>query len=869
MNSDEETKKQFLRKIDFENRRLASNAPDLKINSFGLNSAKVNNYNIMIKLVQEFGNTTSSKLSTLSFNYNTENHNDEKFKENNNGEENQEKSQVKEEGDTKMKAIHEASFNDGKRGDDVWLVNSFNSNTPALKTHIKQRSCAFFDFFNKSKGNRHKSNDANWRIVESDTSSTFSKSSQDHPTLNESLKTYTFKNKMEKRQKYAINIACAVGFNLTRSTVDLAYPPLNSSTTRNNLVILQIVNLTGYTIRFAEWPTEFAKEGVVSYRPLSRFRGSFFVSSSIPQSTNCLGNKVFQIGVIDRSRIKKSTIKTTKAHFGWIYFDIIKKNGYILHLQCFVKLNRRSGKVSQALLGKFDLDSCQKNPMPKGCIGLPNLFESFSFSFSPTNTNCNNGGAIISFILRNKDVENERNLVHHAPLKPILGLAAKRLTFYSYVSHPKLILTYRAGKDGRYHEGQSNDGFIEKTKLQKNIHNSSDFIRSDHILEGIMENICAILCVQHFNFQQPLIYPSALKCIALYPIHSWLDLPFSKLVLPGSHDAGMFAKLHSGGNRLIDHGIPFIHVLTRVLKTFNIELDRAIGNIANTQKDNIYDQLRLGARFFDFRPGYCVHDCMNGHLGEIHHQHACVPGEKYVTALEDTFIFLATHPREIVVFELKSDGFIAKKTTPRKDSTLFYSMIPNREALAAAMDEARSNVACQHPDINSIKVGGAADLDRKIGDLIDDGTRFLVINRMGARPDSGWEWERDDSYDDNLYDTDRSEEIIRALNKTHARNSIPKKYDILRESAVLRGTIYQLQATPTKSIADNIITSLTYSDASSLLVYTKANVDPHTYTWVREKNFIEPGLVVLLNDFVDSALTERAIEKSQLRAGFF
>lgn len=48
---------------------------------------------------------------------------------------------------------------------------------------------------------------------------------------------------------------------------------------------------------------------------------------------------------------------------------------------------------------------------------------------------------------------------------------------------------------------------------------------------------------------------------------------------------------------MIDHGIPFIHVLTRILKTFNIELEQAICNIANTQKDNFNDQLRNGARY--------------------------------------------------------------------------------------------------------------------------------------------------------------------------------------------------------------------------------------------------------------------------------
>lgn len=532
------------------------------------------------------------------------------------------------------------------------------------------------------------------------------------------------------------------------------------------------------------------------------------------------------------------------------------------------------------------------------------------------------------------------NTVDDTPLKPIIGLPTKRLSIFSFVSHPSIILSFRAGKDARYHEGQRSPDL--------NPVNASKFIRSDHILGGL-NSLLTLLFIQDSqtfesilhrsvsinplsglvtegNKSEPLASTSDTKSVFLphrnltisYGFHdsrmgkrhsiyayvtpdhsswlgtliqqksSWLDVPFSRLVLQGSHDAGMFTRLHPGfvkmitkmkldadiGNFLIDHGISFVHVLTRLLKTFNINLELAICNIANTQKDNIYDQLRLGARFFDFRPGYCFHDCLNGERGKIYHQHACVPGYEYVKALEETLSFLVFHPKEIVVFELKSDGFISRKTTWRKDSVPFHSMIPTKAALAAAIEEARSKLESSLPQVHSIQVGGPNDLDRRIGDLLDDQVRLIIIHRMGDEPpETGWDWERDDSYDHTLYDTDRPESILDALDLTHARNSIPVKVDKLNDLKVaqkpLGGTIYQLQATPTKSIADDIITSLTYSKASSLLVYTKSNLDPYTYNWVKGRHFIEPGLVVLLNDFVDSVLTEHAIEKSKLRAGLF
>ncbi|MBW0466480.1 hypothetical protein O181_006195 [Austropuccinia psidii MF-1] len=834
---------------------------------------------------------------------------------------------------------------DGNNNNTQLSPSHLISNLQYCKRHNKRSSFASLNIFNKSRRNSLKSNDTSWPIAESGTNSTLVTSSQDNSKLKElSSNSISESTSVLKKQKSVLNIACA-SLNLTNLTLNPSLPPSKLSSPKKNLVILQIVNQTGWPLQLAQWPSENQKRNHVAHH-ISCFRGSCFDEASIPKVTEILTKRVVQIASIDRSRLAKSKIKPTKPRIGWVYFDLLKPCGYVLHLQCFVKLNGRSGEVMQALIGRFDLDSCRQRPMPSGLIASANISKS-SDSYFSDEINCGTGGDIISFVLNLQDVEHEENLVDDTPLKPTFGLATKRLTFYSYVSHPKVILSFRAGRDGRYHEGQLTRKPLVKQE-QKAMDNSSKFIKSDHILEGIIGNLSTIICVQHFNFHQPLLYRTAsinplsglvleknkltplastfdtksiilaradsdLKLSISYGFHDsrmgrrhtmyayitpdhsswlgdlinenpdWLNVRFSKLVLPGSHDAGMFTNLHPGfvemitkmkldsdiGNFLIDHGISLVHVLTRILKTFNIELDRAICNIANTQKDNIYDQLRLGTRFFDFRPGYCFHDCMKGQRGKIHHQHACVPGYEYVTALEETFLFLAAHAREIAVFELKSDGFIARKTTWRKDFVPFHSMIPTRSALASAIDEARTNVACKIPAVNLIKIGGAADLDRKIGDLIDDGTRLIIINRMGEEPESGWEWMRDDSYDHNLYDTDRSEEIIQALNTTHTRNSIPTKDDIVKESAILPGTIYQLQATPTKSIADDIITSLTYSDASSLLVYTKANVDPHTYAWVRERHFIEPGLVVLLNDFVDSVLTEHAIEKSKIRGGFF
>jgi hypothetical protein len=73
-------------------------------------------------------------------------------------------------------------------------------------------------------------------------------------------------------------------------------------------------------------------------------------------------------------------------------------------------------------------------------------------------------------------------------------------------------------------------------------------------------------------------------------------------------------------------------------------------------------------------------------------------------------------------------------------------MIPTKAALASAIEEARENVAVQFPQVHEIRVGGPADLDRTIGQLLADHIRFIIIHRMGQPPEHGWDWERDDSY---------------------------------------------------------------------------------------------------------------------------
>lgn len=215
-------------------------------------------------------------------------------------------------------------------------------------------------------------------------------------------------------------------------------------------------------------------------------------------------------------------------------------------------------------------------------------------------------------------------------------------------------------------------------------------------------------------------------------------------------------------------------------------------------------------------------------------RHAIVPGCPYSVFLHDVLTFLSLHPSEIAVVELKSDGFPVKKNKYAKDGTIsVWSMVPSVEELAQALDEGLKEAAVD------VVIGGAGDLDRPIGELIESKTRFIVIDKIHDVN----AWERGDSYgisffhlvphlrylierifslyvDHVGYDTENPSPILACLEKTFTESSNAAEPT---PGKPLRGCIYQLQATPTANILHDVGASFTYSDCSSLLTFVKVN----------------------------------------------
>lgn len=339
-----------------------------------------------------------------------------------------------------------------------------------------------------------------------------------------------------------------------------------------------------------------------------------------------------------------------------------------------------------------------------------------------------------------------------------------------------------------------------------------------------------------------------------------LAAPFGKFVLPGAHDAGMFTGLGSVGearelvHSLIAHygsstaaaaaigaalgwgaaSLPVLGPLLVaalasalvVLETTDTPL-RALVNLGYTQKDPTSTQLALGTRYFDFRPGYNASFYRRDQL--LRHQHAFIPGGRFDDFLRDVVDFLRDHSQEIVVVNIKYDGFLEDGMKPADSEITRYL----GTALAG----------------KGIALGDKTDLQTSYQELLDCRKRLIVLE---GNDDCR------DSYSDSGYATDNPDSIIDCLNQ--ALNQPEKTWTVLQ----LQGTYTATKEGIAKAVA-------TLSNAASPLLSTKARFDHATYPWVADRNHVAnrcgDRLLVLLNDFVDNALTSHCLAITRQRHG--
>jgi len=323
------------------------------------------------------------------------------------------------------------------------------------------------------------------------------------------------------------------------------------------------------------------------------------------------------------------------------------------------------------------------------------------------------------------------------------------------------------------------------------------------------------------------------------------NAPFSSFVLPGAHDCGTF-DLSTVKDILIAGGAAataFLNylgpagVLGAVIAGLtSAQALTAITNLAVTQKDDVTTMLKLGCRYFDFRPGM-VPPALQVVADDVYHIHTLIPGCKFSGFLTDVLTWLEANPTEIVVVNANTSGIL-------DDST----MVPSEAKLQSILDGAVSDTA------STVVFGNASDLGTSYSELVAANKRLFFLNQEGSwHPASKY-----DSYSDKAYATTDPASVVKALDAMNTAGQ--EGHDV---------TVLQLQGTATNTGTGVVIAAaLSQSSTSSPLMSTKADFDSVTYPWALQNvpfNLGSDQLVVLLNDFVDNVQAATAQQLTLVR----
>lgn len=314
----------------------------------------------------------------------------------------------------------------------------------------------------------------------------------------------------------------------------------------------------------------------------------------------------------------------------------------------------------------------------------------------------------------------------------------------------------------------------------------------------------------------------------------------SHLALPCPHDCGMndmqstdvilSSPAVSLFTQLLAHIPGLGTALSMVIRTGYAR--KVIYALSITQKDSVRDMLRLGARYFEFRPAKLPSDLhrLSGLPEKYYFVHAVIPGLAFDAFLDTVIEFLDSNRNEIVVIHLRSDGVLDQCTK-----------FNNAEA-----DKVVSEALSRRD--SSLQVASEEDLKSSTIAQLRIAHKRLVVVKDASQYSS---------YDD-------------IANATLNGNTIIQRFEGLKreDQANYTFTILQCQATAT-NINELVAYSATASNAAtSVLMATKAACDIKTLEWINRNaaSRLESNKsLVIMNDWLDGATCDVAIELSKQR----
>lgn len=325
------------------------------------------------------------------------------------------------------------------------------------------------------------------------------------------------------------------------------------------------------------------------------------------------------------------------------------------------------------------------------------------------------------------------------------------------------------------------------------------------------------------------------------------DLHFRDLVLPGSHDAGMYEINIDVDTPIIAHlALTFLALIFPVCSTeVNVILGKfginiALANLGATQKDNAYQQMVSGTRYFDFRPAYLEKQGIN----KTYHYHNFIPGVLFSDFLQGMNQYLAEFKNEVAVINISDSGI------DRNFTCLSENQV-NDFLTQYISPHVGYEISDSFDSYN----------DQTLRQVAANGKRLIVLYDTYNVNDSY----NDVSYSDSLTDP---AEVIKALNTT------------VKQPGNHNFTVLQLQNTGSSALRNYIgkildrctswANDVLGSETGNILQATKPIFDHATYQWLTNNDVIaeignQHGVVVIQNDFVDIALSAHAIALSKSR----
>lgn len=318
--------------------------------------------------------------------------------------------------------------------------------------------------------------------------------------------------------------------------------------------------------------------------------------------------------------------------------------------------------------------------------------------------------------------------------------------------------------------------------------------------------------------------------------------PFSKLFLPAAHDIGMNSMQNAdavlSSNAIVDALIKDSPIVAEIAGKMAHDAVMAIApnivrGLAITQKDTLSTILRLGCRYFEFRPAYLHSAIRPSHPIQdvLYFSHSAIPGMAYDQFLHDVVAFLLANPDEIVVVQLRWDGVPVECAHPSDQDLAQYM----NKALAAS---------------NGGLLQGSTDdmLNSTISQLRQQHRRLILFGSVDSLS----------TYTDAGNATLNGDSIIAEFNQLTPQMQAGKPF-----------TNLQCQATAS-NVKDAVVYSVLSANAdNSCLLATKPICDSKTLPWIvaNAGRLNGSDLVVAMNDFFDGATADVCIDWSKKRLG--